>query len=93
MLDTAARKASASGGLTETRALLFAGLLLARTTPWTDNETIRLSRMAETVGHSWLALTGGKPVRRFVKLDTKTKRKTLPFWIFNFCGLKYFWIH
>ena len=29
MLDTAARKASASGGLTETRALLFAGLLLA----------------------------------------------------------------
>lgn len=29
MLDTAVRKASASGGLTETRALLFAGLLLA----------------------------------------------------------------
>ncbi len=29
MLDTAARKAGASGGLTETRALLFAGLLLA----------------------------------------------------------------
>jgi hypothetical protein len=52
----------------------FAGLLLARSTPWTDNETIRLSRMAETVGHSWLALTGGKPVRRFVKLDSKTKR-------------------
>ena len=54
--------------------LPFAGLLLARTTQWTENETIRLSRMAETVGHSWLALTGGKPVRRFVKLDTKTKR-------------------
>lgn len=29
MLDTAARKAGSSGGLTETRALLFAGLLLA----------------------------------------------------------------
>ena len=29
MLDVAARKAGASGGLTETRALLFAGLLLA----------------------------------------------------------------
>lgn len=29
MLDAAARKAGASGGLTETRALLFAGLLLA----------------------------------------------------------------
>lgn len=29
MLDSAARKAGASGGLTETRALLFAGLLLA----------------------------------------------------------------
>lgn len=29
MLDAAARKAGASGGLTETRALLFAGLLTA----------------------------------------------------------------
>lgn len=29
MMDAAARKAGASGGLTETRALLFAGLLLA----------------------------------------------------------------
>lgn len=29
MLDAAARKAGASGGLTETRALLFAGLLIA----------------------------------------------------------------
>ena len=29
MLDSAARKAGASGGLTETRMLLFAGLLLA----------------------------------------------------------------
>ncbi|MCG6120168.1 MAG: cell division protein ZapA [Blastomonas sp.] len=29
MLDAAARKAGASGGLTETRALLFSGLLLA----------------------------------------------------------------
>ncbi|WP_116968664.1 cell division protein ZapA [Blastomonas sp. UPD001] len=29
MLDAAARKASATGGLTETRTLLFAGLLLA----------------------------------------------------------------
>lgn len=29
MMDAAARKAGASGGLTETRALLFAGLLMA----------------------------------------------------------------
>jgi len=29
MLDTAARKAASTGGLTETRTLLFAGLLLA----------------------------------------------------------------
>jgi cell division protein ZapA len=29
MVDAAARKAGASGGLTETRALLFAGLLMA----------------------------------------------------------------
>jgi multidrug resistance efflux pump len=53
---------------------VFAGLLLARATPWTENEAIRTGRMADTLAHGWLALTGGKPVRRFPKLDTKTKR-------------------
>ncbi len=52
----------------------FGGLLLARSAPWTENEGVRLGRMSETIGHSWLALTGGKPVRRFVKLDSTTKR-------------------
>lgn len=53
---------------------VFAALLVARVTPWTENETIRLSRMGQTIAHSWLALVGGKPVRRFIKLDTRTKR-------------------
>jgi multidrug resistance efflux pump len=52
----------------------FGGLLLARTAPWTENEGARLSRMGDTIGHSWLALTGGKPVRRFPKLDSSAKR-------------------
>jgi multidrug resistance efflux pump len=53
---------------------VFAALLLARSTPWTENEAVRIGRMAETVGHGWLALTGGKPVRRFPKLDSKSKK-------------------
>ena len=52
----------------------FAGLLLARTTSLREAETVRLTRMAETIGHSWLALTGGKPVMRLPKLDSKKRR-------------------
>ena len=51
-----------------------AGLLLARTTSLREAETVRLTRMAETIGHSWLALTGGKPVMRLPKLDSKKRR-------------------
>lgn len=53
---------------------IFAGLLLARSQPWTEGEMLRAARIAETVGHGWLALTGGKPVRRFPRLDSKAKR-------------------
>lgn len=60
--------------LMDRKGAAFAGLLFARAAPWTENEAVRISRMAETVGHSWLALTGDKPVRRLPKLDSKKKR-------------------
>ncbi len=53
---------------------MFAGLLLARTAPWTDGDCMRLSRISDTVGHSWLALTGGKPVRRWPRLNSRRKK-------------------
>ncbi len=53
---------------------IFAGLLLARSAPWRDADCIRVQRISETAGHSWLALTGDKPVRKLPKL-TKTKRR------------------
>ena len=53
---------------------VFAGLLLARAGAWSDSDGFRLARMTETFGHAWLALTGGKPVRRLPRLDSKTKR-------------------
>jgi multidrug resistance efflux pump len=52
----------------------FAGLIVARAAPLREAETVRLTRMAETIGHSWLALTGGKPVMRLPKLDSKKRR-------------------
>jgi multidrug resistance efflux pump len=52
----------------------FAGLLIARAAPLREAEGVRLTRMAETIGHSWLALTGGKPVMRLPKLDSKKRR-------------------
>ncbi len=52
----------------------FAGLILARAGPLREAETVRLTRMAETIGHSWLALTGGKPVMRLPKFDSKKQR-------------------
>lgn len=52
----------------------FAGLLLARTTPFREAEHIRLARVGETMGHSWRALTGNKPVRRLPKLSLWQRR-------------------
>jgi hypothetical protein len=53
---------------------LFGGLLLARAAPWTDADTLRLTRIADTTGHGWLALTGGKPPRRRINLDRRARR-------------------
>ncbi len=53
---------------------VFGGLLLARSTPWTEADIVRAGRLNETIGHSWLALTDGKPVRRIARLDSKSKR-------------------
>ncbi len=55
----------------------FAGLLLARGSVMREAEAFRLDRVAETVGHSWLALTGGAPVRRIKGLGPKEKRGVL----------------
>jgi multidrug resistance efflux pump len=54
--------------------IVFGGLLIARSAPWSDAEAVRLTRMTETIGHSWLALTGGKPPRRRINLDRRTKQ-------------------
>jgi HlyD family secretion protein/Biotin-lipoyl like len=53
---------------------VFGGLLLARAAPWTDADALRLTRIADTVQHSWLALTGGKPPRRRINLDRRAQR-------------------
>ncbi len=52
----------------------FAGLLVARAAVMRETEAFRLDRVAETVGHSWLALTGNAPVRRVKGLGPKEKR-------------------
>ncbi len=51
----------------------FGGLLLTRSKPLGEGEAVRLERIAESGAHSWLALTGGKPVRRLPSL-TRNKR-------------------
>jgi multidrug resistance efflux pump len=53
---------------------VFAGLLLARATPWREQDGVRAGRIAETASHSWLALTGDKPVRKLPKLSKLKKR-------------------
>jgi multidrug resistance efflux pump len=52
----------------------FAGLLIARTVELREAEGVRLVRMSETIGHSWLALTSGKPVMRLPRLNSKKRR-------------------
>ncbi|WP_380783645.1 efflux RND transporter periplasmic adaptor subunit [Sphingomonas sp. R86520] len=53
---------------------VFAGLLVVRADPFEANEAGRIARMAETTQHGWLALTGGKPVRRVPKFSAKQKK-------------------
>jgi multidrug resistance efflux pump len=59
--------------LQDREGVAFAGLLLARGAPFAENEALRLARVAETVAHSWGALTGGKPVRRIKRLTRQQK--------------------
>jgi multidrug resistance efflux pump len=60
--------------LADRQGVIFAGFLAARSVPWTEADAVRISRIAETVGHSWLALTAGKPVRRLPRLNNRTKK-------------------
>ena len=53
----------------------FAALMLTRETPFLEGEALRLARVAETVGHSWCALAGGKPVRQIKSLPRKDRIK------------------
>jgi head-tail adaptor len=52
---------------------VFGGMLVMRDAPLREGETFRLVRVAETVSHSWRALTGDKPVRRFGKFGRKER--------------------
>ena len=53
---------------------VFAGLLVARTTPLREGEAFRVGRIAETVEHGWRALSGGKPVKPIKKLGKRERR-------------------
>ncbi len=59
--------------LTNREGHAYAGLLLARGHPFDATEASRLARLAETASHAWLALTGGKPVRRLPKLSARRR--------------------
>ena len=52
---------------------VFAGLLLMRETMFREGENFRLTRISETVSHSWRALTGEKPVKRIGRFGRKEK--------------------
>lgn len=55
----------------------FAGLLVTRGAAMREVERFRLDRIADTVGHSWRALTGGAPVQRIKRPGAKEKRGAL----------------
>jgi multidrug resistance efflux pump len=59
--------------LADNDGAVFAGLLVARTTALSEGEAFRLLRIAETIGHGWRALTGGKPVRPVKKLGKRER--------------------
>jgi multidrug resistance efflux pump len=52
---------------------VFGGLLFVRTTSFSDGEAFRAQRIAETVGHSWRALTGGQPVKRIKSIGKRER--------------------
>jgi hypothetical protein len=60
--------------LVDREGAAFAGLLLARAHPFGMADAARIARIAETTQHAWLALTGGKPVRRLPRFTRRQKR-------------------
>ncbi len=52
----------------------FAGLLMARSVPFLEADTVKVDRLSETLAHAWLALSGGKVVRRFTWLNEARKK-------------------
>jgi hypothetical protein len=60
--------------LNDAEGKVFAGMLLTREVPFLEAEAMRLDRIGETAGHSWRALSGGRPVRRIRGLERKEKR-------------------
>lgn len=52
----------------------FGGFLFARATPWLETDLVRTARISEVSGHAWLALTGGKPIWKLPKLDSRKRR-------------------
>jgi multidrug resistance efflux pump len=59
--------------MTDAEGAIFAGLLFVRTNLLSEGETFRALRIGETVGHSWRALTGGKPVRRVKRIGKRER--------------------
>jgi multidrug resistance efflux pump len=55
----------------------FAGLLAARGETMREADAFRFDRVAETVGHSWRALTRDKPVQRIRGFSGREKRAAL----------------
>lgn len=52
---------------------IFGGLLVMRETLFRESENFRLTRLSETIAHSWRALTGDQPVRRLGRFGRKEK--------------------
>jgi multidrug resistance efflux pump len=59
--------------LLDSEEKVFGGLLVMRETPFREGEGYRLTRLSETVSHSWRALTGDKPVKRIGRFGRKEK--------------------
>lgn len=53
---------------------VFGGVLLVRNRPFTEPEKFRISRVAETIAHAWLALTANRPVRRIWVPNSRQRR-------------------
>lgn len=63
--------------LLDSEGKAFGGLLVARRERVRQAEAFRFERVADTVGHSWRALTRDKPVRRIKRATRREKRAAL----------------